>query len=94
MAAGEKTTTIRMDTRTLKRVDGLARMMSRSRSWIIKQAIDRYLDYEEWFVREVNQGLREVEAGDVIDHESVVRKWERKRETSMVTRRQPRPGIN
>jgi predicted transcriptional regulator len=87
MAATDKTTTIRMDNRTLKRVDGLARAVSRSRAWVIKQAIDRFLDYEEWFVREVKHSLKEAEAGDLVDHDAVMRAWERKRETPVVGRR-------
>ena len=38
-----KTTTIRIDDEMLGRVDGLAKALSRSRSWVINQAIDRYL---------------------------------------------------
>ena len=53
--SSEKTTTVRMEGRTLKRVDGLAHAMSRSRAWVINQAVERYLDYEEWFVGEVKQ---------------------------------------
>ncbi len=87
MSAAEKTTTIRMDGRTLKRVDGLARAMSRSRAWVIKQALDHYLDYEEWFVRKVEGALKQADAGDVIDHEDLAKDWERKRETSLDARR-------
>jgi predicted transcriptional regulator len=47
----------------------------------------RYLDDEEWFVREVQKGLKEADAGDVVDHDVVVRKWERKREASVDARR-------
>jgi predicted transcriptional regulator len=73
-----KTTTVRLDDKILDRVDGLAKVLSRSRSWVINQAIDRFLEYEEWFVREVEDGLAEVEKGEVASHEEVVatfRKW-------------------
>ncbi len=76
-----------MDSRTLKRVDGVARAMSRSRAWVINQAVERYLDYEEWFVAQVKEGLKEVEAGKVVEHEAVVKAWERKRATKMDARR-------
>jgi predicted transcriptional regulator len=67
--AAERTTTIRMDARTLKRADGIARAMSRSRAWVINHAIERYLDCAEWFVGAVTQGLKQAEAGDVAEHE-------------------------
>ncbi len=73
-----KTTTIRIDDTVLERVDDLAKMLSRSRSWVINQAIDRFLDYEEWFVKEVEDGLAEVEKGEVATREEVeikFRKW-------------------
>lgn len=85
--SAEKTTTVRMESRTLKRVDGLANAMSRSRAWVINQAVERYLDYEEWFVGEVKQALKEAEAGQVIDHETVVKRWERKRAARVDARR-------
>ena len=83
----EKTTTIRMDTRTMKRIDGLARAMSRSRAWVINRAVEQYLEYEEWFVAEVEKGLEEASAGNLIDHDAVVKRWERKRAVKMDTRR-------
>lgn len=85
--SAEKTTTIRMNEVTLKRVDGVARAMSRSRAWVINQAIERYIDYEEWFVAEVKEALKEVKAGAVVEHEAVVRQWERKRAGKMDARR-------
>jgi len=70
----EKTTTVRMENRTLKRIDGLAHAMSRSRAWVINQAVERYLDYEEWFVGEVKHALKQVEAGEVLEHSEVVKR--------------------
>ena len=48
-----KATTIRIDDKILGRVDGLAEALSRSKSWVINQAIDRFLDYEECYIKEV-----------------------------------------
>jgi predicted transcriptional regulator len=83
----EKTTTVRMEGRMLKRVDGLANSMSRSRAWVINQAVERYLDYEEWFVSEVRQALKETEAVQLVDHVTVVKRWERKRAAKVDARR-------
>jgi predicted transcriptional regulator len=83
----EKTTTVRMEGRTLKRIDGLAHAMSRSRAWVINQAVERYLDYEEWFVAEVKQALREAERGRVVDQDTVSKRWERKRAAKVDARR-------
>ena len=73
-----KATTVRIDDDVLNRVDGLAKALSRSRSWVINQAIDRFLEHEEWFVNEVKDGLKEVERGEIATDEEVAeqfRKW-------------------
>jgi len=85
--ATEKTTTVRMQARSLKRVDGLAHAMSRSRAWVINQAVERYLDYEEWFVDEVKQGLKEAERGRVVEHDTVIKRWEGRRAARVDARR-------
>ncbi len=66
-----KPTTVRIDDDILNRVDGLANTLSRTRSWVINQAIERFLDYEEWFVEEVKAGLREIEQGDIATDDEV-----------------------
>ncbi len=60
-----KATTVRMDDNLLHRVDGIAKSLSRSRSWIINQALERFVNYEEWFKLEVEEGLAEVDRGEV-----------------------------
>ena len=73
-----KATTIRINDDILGRVDGLATTLSRTRSWVINQAIERFLDYEEWFVQEVKDGLKEIERGDTATYDEVTvrfRKW-------------------
>lgn len=66
-----KATTVRIDDTVLERVDGMAKVLSRSRSWVINQAIDRFLEYEEWFIKEVEDGLAEVEKGEIATPEEV-----------------------
>jgi RHH-type transcriptional regulator, rel operon repressor / antitoxin RelB len=66
-----KATTVRIDNDTLDRIDTLASTLSRSRTWVINQAIERFLDYEEWFVQEVTDGLEEVERGEISTDEEV-----------------------
>jgi predicted transcriptional regulator len=74
-----KATTIRLENDTLDRIDGLASALSRSRSWVIQQAIKRFLEYEEWYVQEVKAGLAEAERGEIASDEEVAacfRKWD------------------
>jgi predicted transcriptional regulator len=72
-----KATTVRLDEGILGRVDHLAGELSRSRSWVIKQAIERFLEYEEWFVQEVKDGLKEVERGEIATEDEVADRFKR-----------------
>jgi predicted transcriptional regulator len=73
-----KMTTVRMDDQLFDRVDGIAKSLSRPRSFVIQQALERFVDYEEWFKAEVSEGLAEVERGEVAGDGEVERafnKW-------------------
>jgi predicted transcriptional regulator len=70
-----KATTIRINDDMLGRIDCLANTLTRSRSWVINQAIERFIDYEEWFVQEVKDGLREIEQGEIATDDEVTAKF-------------------
>ena len=72
-----KATTVRLDEGMIGRVDHLASELSRSRSWVIKQAIERFLEYEEWFVYEVKDGLKEVERGEIATDDEVANRFQK-----------------
>ena len=38
---------------------------------LAREAIERLVDYDDWFVREVEKGLAQVERGDTLSHEEV-----------------------
>lgn len=66
-----RATTIRMEDAVLDRVDSMAKSVNRSRTWVINQAVERFLSYEEWFVQEVESGINEVTKGEIASHKEV-----------------------
>lgn len=38
---------------------------------LAREAIERAIDYDAWFVREVEEGLAQIDTGDVLTHEAV-----------------------
>ena len=42
------------------------------------EAIDRSLDYENWFIQEVEKGLAQDAPGELIEHEEVVARIEKR----------------
>jgi len=73
-----RTTSVRLEDDTLARVDDLASALNRPRAWVIKEAVERYLDYEEWFVEQVQAAIKNAEAGNLASEDDVLarfRKW-------------------
>jgi predicted transcriptional regulator len=38
---------------------------------LIREAIERAVDYDDWFAREVEKGLAQIEAGQVLTNDAV-----------------------
>ena len=38
---------------------------------LVQQAIERFVDYDEWFLREVENGIAEADRGELIEHEDI-----------------------
>lgn len=53
---------------------------------LAREAIGRFVDYDEWFIREVEEGLAQVDRGEVLTHEQVGANLEK-----LLTAKQPRP---
>jgi len=54
-----------------EKVDELAVRLERSRGWIVRQALAAWIDQEEERRRLTLEALADVDAGHVIDHQSV-----------------------
>lgn len=54
-------------------LEQLAGAMDRPRSWLLRQALDAYLEVQAWHIAHIEQGRRELREGKGIAHEEVVR---------------------
>lgn len=54
-----------------EKVDQMAARLERSRGWIMKQALSAWIDQEEERSRLTREALADVDAGRVIDQQSV-----------------------
>ncbi len=78
-----KATSVRLDDETLKRIGQIAEAMDRPRAWLMAEAIKQYVDREEWFIYEVEKGIKAADKGRLIDHAEIKAKWETKRAAQM-----------
>lgn len=59
------------------RLAHLASQQGRAPEALAREAIERLVDYDEWFIREVEKGLAQSEEGNVLTHERVGARVER-----------------
>jgi RHH-type transcriptional regulator, rel operon repressor / antitoxin RelB len=70
--------TLRLDPKTRKRLDKLARATERSRAALAADAVRQYLDLNEWQIAAIQAGAEEANRGRLIDHAELKAKWEKK----------------
>jgi predicted transcriptional regulator len=63
----------------------LAAERGRDAEALAREAIERFVDYDEWFVREVEKGLAQVDHGEILTHVQVGAHLEK-----LLTAKQPR----
>jgi predicted transcriptional regulator len=53
---------------------------------LAREAIERLVDYDDWFVREVEKGLAQIERGEILSHDEVGARLEKR-----LTEKRPHP---
>ncbi len=77
-----KTITFRLPEERLQELDSVAEVQQRDRSFVINEAVSQYLSLHEYHRDLIEEGIREEDAGSVIDHEALMSKaagWAKKR---------------
>jgi predicted transcriptional regulator len=59
-------------------LERLALLTGRPKSWLLCEAIESYVASEKEFISAVQEGLADMRAGRVLEHEQVVRHFERR----------------
>jgi predicted transcriptional regulator len=49
----------------------LAAERGRDAQALVQEAIERFVDYDEWFLREVEKGLAAADRDELIEHEDI-----------------------
>lgn len=62
-----------------QQVDRLAAAANRNRSWVVEEALRAYLAKEMQFIEAVQEGIDAYKRGEVVAHEEVVARLERRR---------------
>ena len=77
------TMTVRVPAALKNRLDKLASVTARSRSWLAAHALEVYVEDQEWQIAAIRKGKRDARVGRVVSHEKTarwLRWWGKKRE--------------
>ena len=77
------TFTVRVEPEVKKRLEKLAKSTGRTRSFLAAEALNEYLDVNEWQVSGVKRAIASLDRGEGVSHREVknwVNSWGRKRE--------------
>ena len=67
-----KTVTFRMETNKVEQLDAYAEQDRRDRSYLLNEAVDRYLEVRQLQVARIEEGIRQAPEGNPMEHSEVV----------------------
>jgi predicted transcriptional regulator len=67
------------------KLDRIASQQGRDSESLVHEAVERLVGYDEWFIRQVEQGLAQIDRGEVVEHEEVAARMEK-----LITKKQRR----
>jgi predicted transcriptional regulator len=67
----KETVSFQIDIDKRAALDQIAEAQERDRSHIIREAIDTYINLQNWQTDHIRGGLRHAEAGQIVDHAQV-----------------------
>jgi RHH-type rel operon transcriptional repressor/antitoxin RelB len=77
----KQTVSFRIDPAKIEALDSLAEALDRDRTYLLNAAVDAYLEVQRWHIEEIEKGVRQADAGLLLDHGRVRKmaaKWRRR----------------
>ena len=78
----KQTISFRLESDKVSALDALADSLDRDRTYLLAQAVQAFLDTQEWQLEQIRGGIAEADAGKVIDHRRVkamASRWRRRK---------------
>ena len=66
-----KTISFRISSEAVDTLDALAETMDRDRSYLLNEAVERYLELNEYHIQLIKKGLRAAKEGKLVSHAAV-----------------------
>lgn len=66
---------LRISSETKKRLEELAEVTGRNKTYLAIDAIEKYLDIESWQISAIKQGIKDIDNGEFISIENIKKDW-------------------
>jgi len=76
-ATGTAVVTARIDAALKAKLEALSRETKRSKSYLAAEAIAAFVELNEWQIRDIEEGIAELEAGAALSEEQAEEQYER-----------------
>jgi predicted transcriptional regulator len=70
--------TLRTSKENAARIDEIAMRMDRPRNYVLNEAINQYLAYQQILIAKVHEGVRQADNGELIAHTDVFARFQAK----------------
>ena len=54
-----------------EKLNRIATQQGRDSESLVQEAVERLVDYDEWFIREVQKGLPAADRGEFVEHDEI-----------------------
>ena len=66
---------IRLPNGTKERLQALADALGRTKSFLVQDAVEKYLEAEAWQIRAIQEGIKAADDGKVIPYRDIKLEW-------------------
>jgi predicted transcriptional regulator len=78
----KQTISFRLDSNQVAALDALADTMDRDRTYLLGEAVQAYLETQQWHLEQIEAGVAQADAGKVIEHgkvKAMAARWRRRK---------------
>jgi len=74
-----ETISFRLGTEKKEKLDAIAEIVDRDRSYLLNEAVDAYIELHQWQIEHIQEGIRQADAGKFASKAEVAAAFARRR---------------
>jgi predicted transcriptional regulator len=64
---------VRFSSELEQKINRIAVQQGRNSESVVREAVERFMEYDDWFLREVEEGIAAADRGEFIEHDEIGR---------------------